>query len=211
MFPGAVVRAVGRSIERRVNVEDQRELVEAIAVWTENLRDAMSASSGIEQAITESARHAPSALAAEARLLAASVRYRKIDDALGDFADSLRNPTSDFVVAALILSIRHHTHDFLGLLTHLSDAARAETDLYTRVWVSRARTRTAVRIITASVSCFVVGLVVLNPDYLAPFLTLHGVAVLTVVCACFAGGLFWLRTMTSLEHPPRFLHRRWSA
>lgn len=191
---------------RRVAVEDQRALVEAVAVWTENLRDAMTAAAGIEQAISDTARHAPSLISDEVNRLVATLRYRRIDDALRDFAHALGNPTSDFVVTALILSVRHHTRDFTALLTHLSDAARAETDLYTRIWVSRARSRTAVRIITCSVAIFVMCLLIFNPLYLAPFVSVSGLMVLSFVIVCFACGLLWLRSMTSLDAPPRFLN-----
>ena len=196
----------GLFVSRRVAVDDQRVLVEAVAVWTENLRDAMTASSGIEQAISGTAPYAPSIIAEDVHRLVAALRYRRLDDALRDFAHSLGNPTSDFVIAALILSMRHHARDVTGLLTHLSDAARAETDLYTRIWVSRARSRTAVRIITGSVACFVVGLLVLNPLYLRPFLSAAGSVVLIGIISCLTSGLLWLRSMTSLETPPRFFH-----
>ena len=189
----------------RVAVDDQRAVVEAVAVWTENLRDSMTASSGIEQAIADTARHAPEIISEEVGRLVASLRYRRIDDALREFAEALGNPTSDFVVAALILSVGHHTSDFTGLLTHLSDAARAETDLYTRIWVSRARSRTAVRIISGSVVSFVVGLLLLNPLYLRPFLTPAGLVALAGICLSFGCGLLWLRSMTTLDAPPRFL------
>lgn len=190
-----------------VEVDDQRRLVEAVAVWTENLRDSMTASTGLEQAISSTADHAPSIISDKVNRLVADLRYRRIDLALSDFAHSLANPTSDFVIVALILSVRHHARDVTGLLTHLSDAARAETDLYTRIWVSRARSRTAVRIITGSVALFVVGLVLLNPFYLAPFLSVSGAIVFTLIISCFVGGLAWLRSMTSLAPPPRFLQQ----
>jgi Flp pilus assembly protein TadB len=192
---------------RRVAVDDQRALVEAVAVWTENLRDSMTASSGIEQAISDTARHAPLIISEEVNRLVAALRYQRIDDALREFAQALANPTSDFVVAALILSIGHHTRDFTGLLTHLSDAARAETDLYMRIWVSRARSRTSVRIIAGSVASFVVGLLLLNPQYMRPFFSASGFFALVVIIACFSSGLLWLRSMTMLEAPPRFLHQ----
>jgi len=196
----------GRWLSRgRVDVADQRELVEAVAVWTENLRDSITASIGLEQALVGTAGHCPSIIAEPIQRLVASMRYRGLEDALREFAHALGNPTSDFVVAALITALRNHTRDLSGLLTHLSDAARAETDLYARIWVSRARSRTSARIISSSVVLFVLGLVLLNPLYLAPFLESPGVFVLGVVICCFVFGLRWLSLMSSLEAPPRFL------
>lgn len=195
----------GAGVLRRVHVEDQRELVDAIAVWTENLRDALSTAAGIEHAVLSTADHAPAALAGHVDVLVSSVRYRGMEEALREFADGLSNPTSDFVVTALVLSLNHHTRNLPALLTHLSECARSESDLYTRMWVSRARSRTAVRIITWSVVAFSAGLGALNPVYLSPFASRGGVVALVFVGLCFALGLVWLRAMTTLDPPPRFL------
>ncbi len=190
---------------RRVPIEDQRDLVDAIAVWTENLRDALSTATGIEQAVLSTAHHAPAVLAEHVNMLVASVRYRGLEEALRRFAGDLSNPASDFVVTALVLSLSHHTRNLPALLTHLSECARSESDLYTRVWVSRARSRTAVHIITWSVVAFTVGLAALNPGYMSPFASSSGVTALMFVGLCFVCGLGWLRAMTTLEPPARFL------
>lgn len=189
----------------RVSIDHQQEIVRAIAVWTENLRDAISASSGLEQAISSTALHAPQIIEPHLQLLVSSMKYRPLAECLRDFAEVLANPTSDFVVASLLVSLQHPTRDMTSLLTHLSECARAECDLYLRVWVSRARSRTSVSIITFSVLIFSLGLVVLNPTYVQPFFTMQGSAFFACVCLCFAIGLMWLRRMTTLELPQRFL------
>ncbi len=54
---------IGGAVARqRVTVEDQQEIVRAIAVWTENLRDAISVASGLEQAISSTVGHSPQAI-----------------------------------------------------------------------------------------------------------------------------------------------------
>lgn len=191
---------------QRVNVDDQREIVRAIAVWTENLRDAISASSGLEQAISSTAAYAPVAIEAPLQRLVGSMKYQPAEDCLRDFADALANPTSDFVIAALIVSMKHPTRDFSSLLSHLSDCARAECDLYMRIWVSRARSRTSRRVITVSVIAFSAGLAVFNPNYLRPFATANGFVFLVGICGCFASGLIWLHHISTLPAAQRFLH-----
>lgn len=191
---------------RRVDVDEQREIVRAIAVWTEDLRDAISASSGLEQAITSTAAYAPAPINSHLQRLVGSLKYRPLDECLRDFATSIANPTSDFVVASLLVSLRHPTRDLSSLLTHLSECARAECDLYLRIWVSRARSRTSVRIITLSVATFSFGLVIFNPGYVQPFFTSQGFLFLFGICLCFAVGLTWLRRISTLEPVERFLH-----
>ena len=72
------VAAVGVALRdhsvRRRQADDQRALVEAVAMWTENLRDTISASSGLEQAIIATELHSPRAISAPARRLVASLR-----------------------------------------------------------------------------------------------------------------------------------------
>lgn len=187
---------------------DQRVLVEAIAMWTENLRDTMSAASGLEQAIISTEAHAPRAIAPEVRRLVASLRYGRLDDALRRFADDVGHPTCDFVVAALVAASLHQTKDVALLLGHLADCARSECGLYLRIWVSRARSRAAVRIITVAVATFAGGLTILNPGYLAPFASVEGSVVLVSVGCCFAGALVWLNSMARVRTPARFLSGR---
>lgn len=190
----------------RVAVENQQEQVRAIAVWTENLRDAIAASTGLEQAISSTAKHSPPAIDAHVQRLVGSMKYRPIDECLRDFAVGIGNPTSDFVVASLLVSLQHPTRDMSSLLSHLAECARSECDLYMRIWVSRARSRTSLRIISLSVLIFSLGLVLLNPAYVQPFFTLNGSIFLGGVVTSFAVGLMWLRRITTLEATQRFLH-----
>lgn len=183
--------------------DDNRPVVEAVATWTENLRDAMSAASGLEQAIVATALHTPKALEAPIQRLVASLRYEPIEVGLRRFADDVSHPTCDFVVAALITASRHQTRELGQLLTHLSECARAECHLYVRIWVSRARSRTAVRIITTVVAMFLLGLFIFDRSYLAPFASLAGAVVAVAVLASFTGSLVWLMRIAQVRTPDR--------
>lgn len=81
------------------------ERLEAIAVWTEMLRDSLGSSSGLSQSIMVTAPLAPRALAVEVASLAARLRAGVPSRvALRNFADQIADPTADVVVAALILA-----------------------------------------------------------------------------------------------------------
>lgn len=202
-------RSSGNPVRPRLRAAtDQREIVEAVATWAEHLRDTMSASSGLEQAILSTENHAPRAIAPAVRRLVASLRYGSLEDGLRRFADDVAHPTCDFVVAALVAASQHQTRDVALLLGHLADCARAECSLYLRIWVSRARSRTAVRIISGSVAVFSLGLVLLNPAYLRPFASSSGIVVLIIVMGCFLGALLWLHDMARVRTPARFLSGR---
>ena len=190
------------------HLTDQRELVEAIATFAELLRDSVSSASGLEQAIRTVADSCPVIIRPAVVRLSAAMRYERTEDALRGFADEVAHPTADFVVAALLSAVQHQTRDLGSLLTQLSDSAREECRLYLRVWVSRARTRSAVRIVAASLGAFVLGLILFSPGYLSPYASLSGVVALAVVVSGFASGLLLLDRMATFSPPPRLITRR---
>lgn len=188
--------------------EDQRILVEAIASWTESLRDTIAAASGLEQAIIATENHCPRAIAEPVQRMVASLRYGTFEDALRRFSDDVAHPTCDFVVAALITASAHHSRDLAQLLGHLAECSRSECELYLRIWVSRARTRTSVRIISGTIASFALGLFVFNIGYLRPFLTTEGFFVFLFVGVCFGSSLTWMSHIARVETPARLLASR---
>ena len=192
----------------RTGPVDHGELTEAIAVFTEHLRDTIVSATGLEQAMVTTLDACPVAIEPAVRRMVAEMQYGQIEDALRRFADELSHPASDFVVAALLSAVRNQTRDLAGLLTQLSASAREECALHTRVWVSRARTRSAVRIVAGSLFVFVVGLALLDPAYLAPYASPNGLIVLIVVGLGFVSGLALLNRMASFTKPARIIRER---
>lgn len=201
----ALTPGVGR---RAIRPRDEQELVEAIATWTEQVRDTLSAASGLEQAIGASVVHAPRVLRAPLERLAAHAAYGSLGDGLRRFADEVDHPTADFVVAALSTAHEHQARELGQLLSHVAECARSESRMRSRVWVGRARTRSAVRIVAGVVVTFVVGLVLFNRAYLEPYSNAGGQAVLAVVLATFGLGLSLMHRMSQIEVPERFVRRR---
>jgi Flp pilus assembly protein TadB len=203
--------AISWSLLRRPSVDSQRELVEAVAVFTELLRDSVVAAAGLEQAIQIVADVCPPRLEPHVRRLVARLQYGRIDDSLRQFASEIGHPSCDFVVAALLASVSHQTRDLGSLLTQLSESTREESRLYLRVWVSRARTRTAVRIVSVSLGVFVGGLMLMSPQYLSAYGSPVGAAVLAVVASGFSAGLILLDRMSRFAPQVRLVMDRESV
>ena len=187
---------------------DDRVLLEAIAVWTEQLRDMLAGSNGLEQAISATATHAPAPLRQPLERLVASMSYSSLEQALQRFAQEVDHPTGDFVVAALSTAATRQVRELGPLLGHLASCAHAESRMHTRIWVGRARTRSAVRIIAGVVVVFVGGLVVLSPDYLAPYRTAEGQVVLSSIVMIFYAALLLMQRFAVVAAPERFIGRR---
>jgi len=183
-------------------------LVEAIATWTEQVRDAMSAANGLEQALAATVELAPDAIAAAVSRLALRSEVESLPDALRRFAEELDHALSDFVVAALLTADAHEARELGALLGLLADTARDEVRMRIRVWVARARTRTATRMIGTVVVVMVVGLLVFDRPYLEPYDAPGGQVVLGVVMSLFAASYVAMQRIGRIELPQRFIARR---
>ncbi|MEK7411464.1 MAG: hypothetical protein AAB327_08815 [Actinomycetota bacterium] len=187
---------------------DEQVLVEAIATWTEQLRDTLAGSHGLEQVIIATAPHAPLAIAPAVERLSVFISYGSLSDGLRRFAEDIDHPTSDFVAAALVTAAQHQAREIGLLLGHLAQCARDEGRMRTRVWVGRARTRSALRIITSVIALFVGGLFLFNREYLEPYSSVSGQIILGVILVGFAIALFMMHNMSQIETPERFIRRR---
>lgn len=76
-----------------------------------------------------------------------------------------------------------------------------------RIHVSRARLRTAVRVVIGTLGLFTGGLIVFNPRYLEPYRTVEGQLVLLLVGVIFAGGYLLMQRMARMRPRQRFLTR----
>lgn len=190
---------------------EQRGLVdraEAVAAWAEMLRDTMAAAAGLEQAIVTTAPNAPEAIRPEVSRLARRLdRGERLVDGLRRLADELGNPAADLVVAALVTAAQRQARDLVPLLGSLARSTRAEAEMRLRIHASRARLRTATRVVVGTLGLFAGGLIVFNPRYLAPYRSVEGQLVLLLVGAFLASGYVLMQRMARLRPPQRFLTR----
>jgi Flp pilus assembly protein TadB len=186
--------------------------VEALASWTESLRDTIAGAVGLEQAIPASARAAAPILRPHLDALVDRLRARTpLPEALQHLADEINDASADIIVAALILNARLRGPGLRQVLGALAKSAREEVDMRQRVMAQRASTRRSVQIVVAVSVAFVLGLAVFNRDFVKPYGTAVGQLVLAVVCGLFALGFWWLRKLSTIETPERFLVRDESA
>ncbi|MFD7435858.1 type II secretion system F family protein [Streptomyces sp. NPDC059861] len=182
--------------------------VEALASWTESLRDTIAGAVGLEQAIPASARAAAPVLRPHLDALVDRLRARTpLPDALQMLADEIDDASADIIVAALILNARLRGPGLRQVLGALAKSAREEVDMRQRVMAQRASTRRSVQIVVGVSSAFVLGLSIFNREFVEPYGTPVGQLVLACVCGLFALGFWWLRKLSTIETPERFLVR----
>jgi hypothetical protein len=178
---------------------------EAIASWTEMLRDTIASAHGLEAAIATTAPVAPDAIRPEVEQLARSLKHTSLPNALRRLAVELAHPISDLVVASLTVAANGAVRDLAELLGMLADSARDEAAMQMRVEASRARMRTAVRVISGVTVATALGLVVLNRSYVQVYATVTGQVVLVAIAAAWGTALWWLASMSRFRQPERFL------
>ncbi|NUR58088.1 MAG: type II secretion system protein [Catenulispora sp.] len=182
--------------------------VEALASWTESLRDTIAGAVGLEQAIPATARAAAPAIREHLHTLVDRLRARMpLPQALEHFADDMDDASADLVIAALILNARLRGPGLREVLGALAQSSREEVDMRQRVMAQRSSTRRSVQIVVAVSVAVVLGLAVFNRSFVEPYATVTGQLVLLVVIGLFAAGFFWLRKLSSIETPARFLQR----
>lgn len=184
----------------------QLEQLEALATWTESLRDSIAGSVGLEEAIRHSIHAAPPVLAPALERLDGRVRVQiPLPQALAGFAEEFKDASADLVVAALILNSRLRGPGLVATLTSLAAAAREEIDMRRRIEEGRKSLRRAALIIVIVTGLFAGGVSVFSRDYVAPYSTPMGQLMLAVVLSVFAGGLMWIRAAANVQPPERFL------
>ena len=201
----AAIPGIGRPY---IQGRNEQELVDGIATWTEQLRDTLAGAHGLEQAIVATSVHAPLVLQTQVKKLASYIGYGSLEDGLRRFGDELNNSTADFVVAALVTASQHQARDLGMLLTQIAQCARDESKMRSRVWVGRARTRSAVKIIATVIALFVLGLFLFNRPYLQPYSSIQGQVVLSGILGVFAVSLSLMQSMAKIIEPERFVRRR---
>lgn len=194
--------------ERRRSARDDRDLVEALAVWIEQLRDTMAGARGLEQALAATTETAPALLRSSVIRLADRLDHEPLSVCALSFADEVDNSLADFVVAVLVTASQQQVRDVGAVLGQLAECCRDEVKMRTRVWVSRARTRSAVRIITGVLVVFVAGLFGLNRSYLEPYGSPSGMVVLATVTFLFLAALASMNRLSKFEAPARFVSNR---
>lgn len=161
------------------------ERVEAIAVWTESLRDTMAASAGIQEALKLSARVAPGPIRTEVRDLSLRLQHQSVARSLRRFAADMHHPLSDMVVASLILATGQHAGSLQGVLAMTAKGARDSSLMWRQIETSRTRTYSQSRL-AGWISFLVIAFLVLaQREFLTPFDSVGGQVAMFIICGVF--------------------------
>lgn len=180
--------------------------LEALANWTESLRDLIATGLALPEALPATVATVNPLIRPQLAVLADRLAAREpLDAALQAFADDIDDTGADLVVAALLLNSRAQGRALHAVLSSLARSARSELTVRRSVEAERRSTRRAVQFVVGVTVVTALGLAVLNPTYVAPYRSVTGQLVLAVVVGIFTLGFAWLSRLSALPGPDRFL------
>ena len=182
--------------------------LDGIAEWTRNLSGVLTAGQGLEQALIASLRSTPESLRPQVALLVARLRSRwPTEQALRAFADDLDDPTGDLVAAALILGSRKRGPGLSAVLTGLAESTADDVRARRQIEADRAKPRATARWVTI-LSAGALAVLALSGQFLAPYATPLGQAILLVLLGAYAACLVWMKHMAATPTGERFITQR---
>jgi len=189
--------------ERRAAVEK----VEAIATWTESLKDIMGSGAGLHRTLDLSARTVPAPIQSEVRNLSFRLQHESVDVALVKLAADLAHPTADIVVASLLLGTRWQAGGLPEVLSSVARATRDAAAMKQRIEGSRERAYTQSRIVAGTSIVFVLLLVVFRREFLDPYNTIGGQIAQAVIGGMFAFSGYAMYKLGRPQNPVRVFGR----
>lgn len=180
--------------------------LEALAQWTESLRDLAQKGAGLESVIPKTAVTASDVLAVPLRHLSSRLSVRvPLPQALTLFADEVDHDRADLVVGALALAARQRKGQLSRVLSALSASLRDELEQRTKVM----RERNVIRREAAQVAGLSAGLVIAASFFAPPSLPASTTTAAQLLPVALAVGFFFVftlvRKLAEPEKKPRFL------
>ena len=188
------------------DADDEIAKVEAIATWTEQVRDTLAAAAGLQQALIVAAKRPPKAIEFELQRFARRAP-RDLTAALRQLGNDLAHPSADLVLAGLLAAIEMDAGRIADLLGRLASAARSEASMRVRVEVGRARIRTSMQIVGGAIGATVLLLVFFGNGLLTAYDSLPGQLWLVAIGAVFVFAVVVSKKLAHIPQPDRFVSR----
>lgn len=188
----------------------QRQRLEGVAKWLEDLRDLQSGSNlDLIETLDQASMRAPKSIAAElAAFSARTGHHTPLAEALIELAEELDHPTADTAIAAMLFA----SGDAAGSSLHatfsmLADAARDELVARDRIDRMRLNFQRSMRRMLVILGALIGYMILVTGDTLDPYSEPIGQMWLVIPVALWALSLMWLRRLSRYERVGRYISR----
>ncbi|MCB1000646.1 MAG: hypothetical protein R2710_31615 [Acidimicrobiales bacterium] len=210
ILPAVVCGAIGwwvagLLVDRKSSGPGELERVEALATWTEQLRDVLMAGDQPIGAIQATVSTCPEPVRPQVRALAARLGRQPEQVVLRQFADELDDPTADLIAAGLLVALTKGGKAE-RVLSSLAQQARHQAERRKLLEAEREPARREVWWVTGLMTLQLLGgLLFARSSYLAPYRTFSGQVVLGVLLGAFLALIVYVQRLSRFTRPARFL------
>jgi hypothetical protein len=210
VLPAVVCGAIGwwvagLLVDRKSTGPGELERVEALATWTEQLRDVLMAGDQPIGAIQATVSTCPEPVRPQVRALAARLGRQPEQVVLRQFADDLDDPTADLIAAGLLVALTKGGKAE-RVLSSLAQQARHQAERRKLLEAEREPARREVWWVTGLMTLQLLGgLLFARSSYLAPYRTFSGQVVLGVLLGAFLALIVYVQRLSRFTRPARFL------
>lgn len=188
----------------------QRQRLEGIAKWLEDLRDLQHGSNlDLIETLDQASIRAPKTIAAElAAFSSRTGHHTPLGDALIELADDLDHPVADSAIAAMLFA----TGDASGSSLHttfsmLADTARDELVARDRIDRMRLNFQRSMRRMLVILAALIGYMFIVTGETLDPYSQPLGQIWLVIPVALWGLSLLWLRRLSRYERVGRYISR----
>ena len=178
--------------------------IEAYSQWTEQIRDLVSASGSLFEAVTLSAEQSPPRLRPQIVQLASIARTLGLPAGLDWFAAEMDSPFADRLVLGMKIAWDSGAR-VSEAFESTARAMRTEVEMRRRNEVANARAWTQVVSIVGVTLASVLFMFVFNRGFFDPFGSLIGQVVLLAAGVLIFGNIYWVLKLSESGTPVRLL------
>lgn len=179
--------------------------LDALQEWTLMLSGLMIGNQSLQQAIVESARSAPPAIAGPVSTLAQRLTHA-VDPAraLRLFADELDDATADLIASTLLLGFRE-PRGLANVMRRLAASVAEDAKNRRALESARALPRASAAVVTLVLSLIVLFVLVTSRSYLDAYSTPAGQVILVGLTTLYGGLLWWMNRISRPPVQPRII------
>lgn len=192
---------MARAPKKRDRMTDE---IEAYSQWTEQIRDLVSASGSLFEAVTLSADNAPKVLRPSVTQMANMARTVGLTPALDWFAAEMSSPFADRLVLGMKIAWDSGAR-VSEAFESVARGMRAEVEMRRRNEVANSRAWTQVLSMVGVTVVSVLLMFIVNKGFFDPFGTLTGQGILLAVAAMIFGCVFWVLKLSESGMPMRLI------
>lgn len=180
--------------------------LEALAIWTEALRDSIATGSGLLESLKASSSRPPDALVMELSEFHGRLENREpLEQSLRALASAIDDAVGDQILAALILNTRAQGRQLRAVLTGLAISTRDAVQARRDIESDRRKTRRELQIIVGAVVVTTFLMALTSGSFVATYRSVAGQVVMTVVFLIFGAAFAVMRHLSVMPKVQRFL------